>query len=251
MRLKIPNGPGVEANGTTLVGKLDNAIGRGSTSRTSGAGGRSPEPGWRRKKYLGTVAGGGVGDENFVVIDTQGNITSVTNNGITNNNLSPAANKVSADFAYNELAAGHSLKMGYSWTGGAHAVDVFATGSIAGVPWVRIQFRPAANLAGIERVRLNSVLFSVRKRSSSLRSGILLRQVGSVGWKHSMTDINGGASILNFIAIGTRPERSCALRPLRCCRGPCIATTKGLSIEMSPGRVHGVARAVGYNRGPP
>jgi hypothetical protein len=126
--LFVPNGAGMETAGNSLVGRLDIAIGRNSTSRTSGNTTTGTTQVNGLLSYLGSAR---VNDAGKVGVTYQGNIPGPTQTQAGITATSQGAN-VTASYIFNNLAAGNTVKLGMS----GHAVDVIGAGTILGVPWV-------------------------------------------------------------------------------------------------------------------
>jgi hypothetical protein len=133
--LFVPNGVGSETAGNSLVGRMDLAMGRVSTSRTSAPGAAGGTTGQTQitglMSYLGSAR---VNASSGVYITYQGNITgsaggTVSAGGMTSYGM---GGSVTAGFIFSNLVAGATVKLGET----GHAVDVIGSGYVLGASWV-------------------------------------------------------------------------------------------------------------------
>jgi hypothetical protein len=132
LQIADPNVPGL-LDATSLVGKLDTAMGRAATSRRVGNGvfanqilrGKLTYLSDKRPPYVVSHQGGETdapGSANF----TTGGLTS-TGRGA----------KVTAEFIISEICKGEDVELVYRFPrGGAHIVNVTGAGRVLGVPWI-------------------------------------------------------------------------------------------------------------------
>jgi hypothetical protein len=194
-----------ETTGDSLVGQLDLTMQRTSQNRARfyNATGQNTNAGVNgQPQVVGTeLYLGSVGDAPVVKIDTQGNVVSATNGGITSNNLNAAGStNVTANFLYNELSAGAAVKVGYT----GHATDLIATGSILGQPWVFLQSDLAQtpqNDSLDQKLNLLANLPAGLSNASSIPEFSYLNET-------AQTFPGLGVSVLNAIAISVVPEPS-------------------------------------------
>ena len=185
----------VEVVGQSLVGILEKNMNRPSTSRASGNTTLGQQQNDGLEKYLGSV-----GDQTKAEIHTQGNIISTTNSGMTNTDLSGLNSTVTSDVIYNELLADASVKMGFT----GHAVDVIATGSVLGVPWVIYQSDLVQTDVDSFDTQLNSYLpYGI---GSSLSVPVFSWLKETAGVSPTLVNESGGATVFNMIAVRAVPE---------------------------------------------
>jgi hypothetical protein len=178
--LFVPNGAGKEAMGNSLVGRLDIAIGRPSTSRTSGNTTTGTEQVNGLMTYLGSAR---VNDAGSVSIKYQGNIPGPTQSqaGIT---ATSQGASVTSSFIFNQLSAGATIKLGMQ----GHAVDVIGSGNILGIPWVL--YNSDLKQTPIDA---NDALLGTNPTFAFLVNNTLVGEVGT-------------PAVFNDISVGAVPE---------------------------------------------
>ena len=192
--LLVPDGfnntNGAKTPGVSLVGRLDIAIGRNSTSRSSGNTTTGDQQLNGLLTYLGSARVGAAGD---VTISQQGINGSAKVGPVAGITATGQGANVTADFIFSELAAFHSVKLGMS----GHAVDVIAAGSVLGADWIAYQ----------SDLQQTPVDLNDANLGGNPTFAWLVPVAGSLELRGEV----GTPLALNDITIGVVPEPSCAV----------------------------------------